>query len=78
MVDNCKNGIESLSIGQSSDEIHCYSSEWESAWCGGNAVYWGWTLVGLYLCLLTDSASPNVITDPLFHPVPPVILLNLS
>ena len=34
--------------------------------------------MGLYLCLLTDGTSLDVIADPLFHSDPPVVLLDLS
>ena len=34
--------------------------------------------MGLYLRLLAYGASLDVIADPLFHPDPPVVLLDLS
>ena len=35
------------------------------------------TLMGLYLRLLTDGASLDVVADPLFHSGPPIVLLDL-
>ena len=34
--------------------------------------------MGLYLCLLANSTSLDIVTDPLFHSDPPVVLLDLS
>src|SRR6266850_4473269 len=74
MIYNGQDDVFSISEGKSRDQVHGYLLEGSGVRRDRNSIEWGFLLVSDNFVLLTDSASFDVISDPIIHGWPLVKL----
>src|SRR6267142_2989503 len=67
MIYNGQDGIFSISEGKSCDQVHGYLLEGSGVRRDCDSIEWGFLPMGDDFVLLTDSASFDVISDPIVH-----------
>src|SRR6267142_3651018 len=78
MIYNSKDGVFSISEGESRDQVHGYLLEGSSVRRDCNPVEWSFLPMSDDLILLTDSTAFDVISNPIIHRWPLIDLFCLS
>src|SRR6266850_2704582 len=78
MVYNGKDGVFSVSEGESCDQVHGYLFKGSSIRRDCDSVEWGFLSMSDNLVLLTNGASFNIISNPLIHCWPLIELFCFS
>src|SRR5882757_9481295 len=78
MVDDSKNRVMLIGLGEADNKIHSYLLEWKGSGVRGDFVHrWAGAVCDNFV-LLTCRAPLDVFCDPRTHVRPPVVPLGLS
>src|SRR5712672_1955181 len=78
VVNDRQNGIVSVGLGETDDEVHSNLLKWKGSWVSGDLVHRGASAMGDDFVLLARGASLDVLRDPRSHVWPPIVPLSLS
>ena len=76
MIHNSKDGIFSMVLGQSCDQVHCYLLKGEHIFLGCNLIQRDFSFISNVFVLLAYCTSFDVVSYSLAHALPIVLLFS--